>query len=215
MRAVLKGGLRESAAKGRARECTWRRSFPIPRTRAYVCVCTLRRLRNARTSFVLPRVLSHKATVRPAPLFLSFFFPLMSGETVGIRDMCVPIHTPRSCSAQERLGESLWCLEREPECWWKEDGRRREGWKDEGRGGKMTGTYAVHGRHKAANPWEYRACASGPARGLHELYGLSFSLSPPPSLSLRVPSSSNLRLLFARMTFRPAHGDFFFNTWLH
>lgn len=34
-RAVLKGGPRESAAKGRARECTWR-SFSTSHTRVYV-----------------------------------------------------------------------------------------------------------------------------------------------------------------------------------
>lgn len=38
---------------------------------------------------------------------------------------------------------------------------------------------AVRGRHKARNPWEYRACASGPARVLHELWGgLPTLLSP-------------------------------------
>jgi len=77
-------------------------------------------------------------------------------------------------------------------------GKTRQEWEDDR-------TCAIYGRHKAANPWEYRACASGPARGLHELYGSSFSL--------RVPLFY-LRLLFARTAFRPAHGDFFFNTWL-
>lgn len=48
-------------------------------------------------------------------------------------------------------------------------GRTRQGWEDD----------RTYGHHKAANPWEYRACASGPARGLHELYGLSFSLRVP------------------------------------
>lgn len=204
-RAVLKGGPQESAAKGRARECTWRRSFPVPRTRAYVCVCALRRHRNARTSLVLTRDLSHKVTAMYASL--SFFF-LSSGKTVGIRDMCLPIHTPRSWSTQERIGGKGRILVvfgkranagRRRTTGGAKGGKMRQEWEDDR-------TCAIHGRHKAVNPWEYRACASGPARGLHELYGLSFSL--------RVPLFY-LRLLFARMAFRPAHGDFFFNTWLH
>lgn len=127
---------------------------------------------------------------RCVPLFLSFFF-LTSGKTVGIRDMCVPIHTPRSWFARGRIGGENPCGV------WKESpnagGRRtiggakgermRQGWEDDR-------TYAVHGRHKAANPWEYRACASGPARGLHELYGLSLF---PPRFSL-LPQTSGCSL---------------------
>lgn len=39
--------------------------------------------------------------------FLFFFFFLTSRKTVGIRDMCVLIHTPRSWSAQGKKGECL------------------------------------------------------------------------------------------------------------
>jgi len=141
-------------------------------------------------------------------LSLFFFFSLSSGKTVGIRDMCVPIHTPRSWSMQKRMvgggGGILVMFRKRANVGGRrtiggaKGGKTRQEWEEDR-------TCAIYGRHKAANPWEYRACASGPARGLHELYG--------PSFSLRVPLFY-LRLLFARTAFRPAHGDFFFNTWL-
>jgi len=193
-RVVLKGGLRESAAKGRARECTWR-SFPIPRTRAYVCVCTLRRLRNARTFFILPRDLSHKVTAMCASL--SFFY----GKTVGIRDMCVPTHVALVVHAREDArGNPCGVWKESPNAGGRrtvgsaKGGKTRQGWEDDR-------TYAVHGRHKAANPWEYRACAS-PARGLHELYGLFFLhvlfffLKPPAALCTHDISARARRFLF-------------------
>lgn len=114
----------------------------------------------------------------PFFLSLSFFFFLTSGKTVGIRDMCVPIHTPRSWSAREEGGILVVFGKRGRMVGGRrtvdsaKGGKTRQGWEDDR-------TYAVHGHHKAANPWEYRACASGPARGLHELYGPFFSLRVP------------------------------------
>lgn len=88
--------------------------------------------------------------------------------TVGIRDMCVPTHAvPRGPHTRRNLvfgKRRVYNL----------GGKEKEG--GEGRAGPM----AVRGRHKARNPWEYRACASGPARVLHELWG---GLLPTPLFS--------------------------------
>lgn len=127
---------------------------------------------------------------RCVPLFLSFF-SLRAGRLWEF-GTCACLYTRRARGSRE--GE--WGGEN-PCGVWKESpnaggrrtaggakgGRMRQGWEDDR-------TYAVHGRHKAANPWEYRACASGPARGLHELYGLSFF--PPRSSLLHQTSGCSL-----------------------
>lgn len=186
--------------------------FPILRTRAYVCVCTLRRHRNARTSFVLSRDLSHKVTAMRASLFLfllPFFF--LRARRLWEFGTCACLYTRRARGPREggSRGESLWCLERELERWRKEDGRRREGWKDGGRGGKTTGptlsTAAIRRRIHGNIEHVHRS----PLVGCTSYTGGS----PSPSASLSSTSETS-GWLFARTAFRPAHGDFFFNTWL-
>lgn len=147
------------------------------RTRAYVCVCTLRRLRNARTSFILLRDLSHKVTAICASL--SFFFFSYEREDCGNSGhVRAYTHAALVVRAREDGGNFCGVWKERPNVGGRrtdggaKGGRTRQGWEDDR-------TYGVHGRHKAANPWEYRACASGPARGLHELYGLSCSLRVP------------------------------------
>lgn len=115
-----------------------------------------------------------------------FFFFLTSGKTVGIRDMCVPIHTPRSWSARGRIlvvfGRGGRTLE---EGGWLA-ARRVEG---RGRGGKTTGptlsTAAIRRQIHGNIEHVHRSLA----RGLHELYGLSF-FPPRSSLLLRTSGCS-------------------------
>lgn len=91
--------------------------------------------------------------------------------TVGIRDMCVPTHAVVRIHTRKKKKSRVWKEKSTAE------GKKRKRERGERRRGR-TGPMAVRGRHKARNPWEYRACASGPARVLHELWG-----GFPPSLS--------------------------------
>lgn len=98
---------------------------------------------------------------------------------------CACLHTPCSWFAHE--GEILRCLERERN-------HRGERGKGEDR------TYAVRGtigRHKARNPWEYRACASLDPLVCCTSYGVaahpSFFLLFPP-LFFRIWDSVTWRI---------------------
>lgn len=182
----------------RARECTWL-SFGFPcatcvRVRVYGVSAVRGRGRVARRG--VEKGEGHVTARRILRLF-SWAVSQGDADASGLWEFgtCACLHTPYSWSAHE--GEiSSWCLEREGE---KE-------------GGRPDLRCPRHiGRHKARNPWEYRACASVRSRScaarvmgwpghppfFPPFFFLSFSLSSPtpflhPTILHPLSSSSSI-----------------------
>lgn len=151
------------------------------------------------------QILSHKMIAMRASLAPTLSFS-RTGE-VWEFGTCACLHTPCSWFAQAR-GKSLWCLEEEPARERKRDRVERDVKTRQGR--EDDRTYAVRDRHKAVNPWEYRACASGQlARGLHELRGGIFGSLPARPRPLFLLSISGYASLHARHSADP---EYFFLT---
>jgi len=104
--------------------------------------------------------------------------------------MCVPTHAVLVIRKRGRSPRGVWRKKRRtpvegrgtPWGGWKEREKKKRREDDR--------TYVIRDRHKAADPWEYRACASGQlARGLHELHGV-VTLSPPAVTALPIHAAS-------------------------